>query len=133
MTMKLQSNTLVVVATGEKAQTYLVEDGRLQKQTEWLPSGLDGEGPSGKMPPEMSERDTDEATFSKQIALRLYTMAHKHEFDQLVLIADPGTLGEIRPQLHLEVTDKIVVEIDKTLINSSVDDIERTIARAMET
>jgi protein required for attachment to host cells len=60
-------------------------------------------------------------------------MAHKNEFDQLVLIADPGTLGEIRPQLHLEVTDKIVVEIDKTLINSSVDDIERTIARAMET
>ncbi len=131
--MKLQSNTLVVVATGEKAQTYLVEDGRLQEQTEWLPSALDGEGPSGKMPPEMSERDTDEATFSKHIAQHLYAMAHKHEFDHLVLIADPGTLGQVRPQLHLEVTDKMVLEIDKTLINSSVDDIERTIAKAMDT
>jgi protein required for attachment to host cells len=133
MAMKLQSNTLVVVATGARAQTYLVEDGRLQAQAEWLPSGLDEEGPSGKMPPEMSEHDTDEATFSKHIAQRLYAMAHKDEFDHLVLIADPGTLGEVRPQLHLEVTDKMVLEIDKTLINSSVDDIERTITKAMHT
>jgi protein required for attachment to host cells len=51
----------------------------------------------------------------------------------LALLADPGTLGEIRPQLHLEMTDKMVLEIDKTLINSSIDDIERTITKAMAT
>lgn len=133
MTMKLQSNTLVVVATGERAQTYLVEDDRLQAHAEWLPPGLDEDGPSGKTPPEMSERDTNEATFSKHIAQRLYAMAYKHEFEHLVLIADPVTLGEVRPQLHLVVTDKVVLEIDKTLINSSVDDIERTITKAMDT
>jgi hypothetical protein len=48
MTMKLQSNTLVVAATGERAQTYLVKEGRLQEHKEWLPLGLDEEGPSGK-------------------------------------------------------------------------------------
>jgi hypothetical protein len=77
MTMKLQSNTLVVAATGERAQTYLVKEGRLQEHKEWLPLGLDEEGPSGKIPPQMSKRDTDEATFSKQIARRLYTIAHR--------------------------------------------------------
>ena len=45
-----------------------------------------------------------------------------------MLVADPDTLGEIRPILHQEVTQKITSEVAKTLINSPTDDIERSLS-----
>ena len=69
-----------------------------------------------------------EATFSKIIAEKLYERSHKGSFERLILIADPDTLGEIRPLLHQEVTDKIVLEQAKTLTNSPVEDIEKALA-----
>lgn len=130
--MKLQNNALVVIATGTQAKLFVVKDDRLTKHSEWSPADLLDSGPSGKLPPEVSDTEKDEATFSKQIAHRLYSMAHDNAFDRLVLIADPGTLGEVRPQLHHEVLDKIVLEIDKTLVNSTIEDIEKIIENEME-
>ncbi len=63
------------------------------------------------------------------IAERLFKMAHARQFDHLILVADPVTLGEIRPLLHAEVTDKLILEQAKTLINASVADIEKSISR----
>jgi len=126
--LSFPEDTFVVVATGEKAKTFTIKSGSLEHRSDWTPSDLDDEGPSGKSPPESSPRETDEATFSKQIAERLYKLAHKGEFDHLILIADPGTLGEVRPLLHQEVCKKLVLEQAKTLINSPVGDIERSIA-----
>jgi protein required for attachment to host cells len=56
----------------------------------------------------------------------------KGAFDKLVLAADPDTLGEIRPLLHKEVLSKMLLSLDKTLTNSSVDHIERSIASGMK-
>ncbi len=56
-------------------------------------------------------------------------MAYNRAFDHLILVADPGSLGEIRPLLHQEVTEKLVLEQAKTLINSPVEDIERSLRR----
>lgn len=94
------------------------------------PKDLDDDGPSGSRPPESSARETDEATFAKQLAHYLYDKAHKGAFDNLVLVADPNTLGEIRPILHQEVTNRITKKLNKTLINSSTDDIERSLLAA---
>lgn len=129
--MKLQKNALVLIATGTQAKLFFVEDGHLKIHAEWSPEDLHHDGPSGKLPPEMVDAEIDEATFSKHIAQRLYSMAHDNQFNRLVLIADPNTLGEIRPQLHQEVTDKIILEVDKTLVNSTVDDIEKIIDKEM--
>ena len=49
---------------------------------------------------------------------------------KIVLIADPDTLGELRPLLHKEVQDAIVSELAKTLTNHSVDHIERSLRSA---
>lgn len=125
--LNFPNNTLVVIATGAEAKTFRVVDGALKHDTDWHPQNLDDEGPSGKRPPDVSPGGNDEATFSKQIAHKLYALAHKGAFDHLVLVADPQTLGEMRPQLHLEVTDKIVLELAKTLINSPIADIERSL------
>ncbi len=119
--------TFVVVASGEEAKTFHVQGGSLTHDANWTATNLADEGPSGKSPPDSSASDLNEATFSKQIAERLYKAGYAGAFDQLILIADPGTLGEIRPLLHQVVKDKLVLEQAKTLINSPVEDIERSL------
>ncbi len=62
--------------------------------------------------------------FAADLSERLYKMAHNGRFKQLVLVADPGTLGELRDNLHQEVTQKVVGEVPKTLTNHPLDEIE---------
>ncbi len=130
-TSTIPKNTLVVIATGAEAKLYRNSgDGNeisLKSEGSLTPKNLRGEGPSGSYVPDSSGQETDEATFSKQLANRLYEMSHSGKFDNLVLAADPDSLGEIRPLLHKEVSDKLVLELNKTLINSSVQDIEKSI------
>ncbi|WP_409433840.1 host attachment family protein [Litorimonas sp. RW-G-Af-16] len=130
--LKLPHNTLVVVASGEEANLFRMKDGGLRSYGHWTPGDLADQGPSGKTPPDMSDQELNEATFSKIIAEKLYSMAHAGDFQKLVLCADPNTLGEIRPLLHDEVNAKMLHEVDKTLINSSIDDIERSISKAID-
>lgn len=133
----LPIDTLVVVTTGEQAKLFKVSDVHadhgvsLQYEREVGPSNLDDDGPAGKRPPESSKQETDEATFSKQLGQFLYRRAHSGKFDSLLLIADPDTLGELRPLLHEEVTVRIVMELAKTLINSPTEDIEAAVTRAL--
>lgn len=128
----LPQNTLVLVATGEEAKLYRMNGESLKADGHWTPQNLADEGPSGKSPAEQSDKESMEATFSKQVAERLYALAHKGAYNKLVLVADPDSLGEIRPLLHKEVKSKMVLELDKTLINSSTADVERSIAAAMK-
>ena len=72
-----------------------------------------------------------EATFAKILANHLYDLAQQHKFDKLILVLDPDTLGETRPSLHVSVTDKIMLELPKTLINSPTDQIEKSIQAAL--
>ena len=44
-----------------------------------------------------------------------------------MLIADPTTLGRIRPLLHKEVQQRLIAEIGKTLTNAPLEDIERAL------
>ena len=131
MTDKIPHNALVVVAdgtgarffrnSGQKSSVILRADGELQ------PAQLENEGPSGKRPHESTSQETDEATFAKQLAKELYRRAHKGDFASLVLIADPQTLGQIRPLLHKEVQSRLVSEHGKTLTRASLADIEKTL------
>ncbi len=123
--------TLVIVATGAEARTFAWQGDQLRPSARWAPGDLADQGPSGKTPPDMSWSDLNEATFSKIIAEKLYALAHADAFEKLILIADPVTLGEIRPLLHQEVSRRIILELNKTLINSPVEDIEKSIKTAL--
>jgi protein required for attachment to host cells len=68
--------------------------------------------------------------FADEIADRLYTMAHRGDFREIVLIAPPLVLGELRKKLHQEVSEKVVGEIPKTLTNHAVYDIEKILLAA---
>jgi protein required for attachment to host cells len=68
--------------------------------------------------------------FAEEIAGRLYKMAHRGDFKEIILIAPPLVLGELRKKLHDEVSAKVVGEIPKTLTNHAVFDIEKLLLAA---
>lgn len=62
--------------------------------------------------------------FAKEISERLYKYAHAGRFDSLVLVAPPTVLGDLRKEIHQEVSDRIVAEVAKDLTGHPVDRIE---------
>lgn len=63
--------------------------------------------------------------FANEIADQLYAWAHARKFEEVVIVAPPQVLGEMRKQMHQEVTSRVVAEIPKTLTNYSVFEIEK--------
>ena len=126
---KIPTGTWVVVADGAHARMLRnVGDAKTISLTQdklITPQDLDDDGPAGHRPPDTHGSDTDEATFAKQLAHRLNAAALKNEFAHLVLVADPRTLGEMRPLLHQETVKRMVAEINKTLTNATLPEIEQ--------
>jgi protein required for attachment to host cells len=127
--------TLIVVGTGEGAKFYrnTGKNGelKLQHSKDLEPGDLADQGPAGKQPPDTSAKESMEATFAKILANHLYSLAQSHKFDDLILVLDPDTLGETRPSLHVSVTDKVMLELPKTLVNNTTDEIEKSILAAL--
>lgn len=128
---KIPTDTLVVVADGEGARMFRNrgdEKSVTLHQFDMLElMNMDDDGPSGSMPGESSLKQIDEATFTKQLAHGLNQGALKHKYEHLVLVADPVTLGRIRPLLHKETLARLVSEVGKTLTNAPLHDIEKAI------
>ena len=131
MAVNIPHNTLVVVADGTGARFFRNSGHEskilLSADGEFKPTNLLDGGPAGMRPAESSNQETDEATFAKQLAKELYRRAHSGNFAALVLIADPQTLGQIRPTLHKEVQDRLVSEVGKTLTKASIADIQKAL------
>ncbi len=68
--------------------------------------------------------------FAADIADSLYKSAHAGRFNKLVIVAPPRTLGDLRQELHAEVADRVVAEIDKSLTNLPLHEIEDALAAA---
>ncbi len=119
--------TWILVAAGGEARFFHSEGqgGKFTlKQVSVLkPHDLQDDGPAGHRPSDSGPHETDEATFAKQLAHRLNSAALKNEYEHLVLMADPQTLGQMRPQLHKETVRRIVREVAKTYTNASIEDI----------
>ena len=131
MADKIPQNALIVVADGTRAR-FFRNSGQnneisLKAEGGLNPINLLNEGGSG-MPTESSSKENDEATFAKQLGKELYRRAHSGDFAALVLIADPQTLGQIRPTLHKEVQERLISEIGKTFTNASIADIQKALA-----
>ena len=128
---KIPAGTLVVVADGAGARVFRnVGDERslaLRQEDLLELMNMNDDGPSGAVPPESRGQQIDEATFAKQLALRLNDGALKNKYAHLVLIADPHTLGRVRPLLHKEVQHRLVGEIAKTLTNAPLEQIEQAL------
>ena len=130
----IPSDALVVVADGGSARLFRNRgDARAlslhQIEIREL-MNMDDDGPAGSMPGESTGQQIDEATFAKQLALALNEGALKHQYQYLVLAADPTTLGRIRPLLHKEVQARLLAELPKTLTNAPLEDVERALRAA---
>ena len=129
--MLIPHKALIVVADGTRAR-FFRNMGRetkiqLSAEGELKPAHLLNEGPARKRPKESSHQEMDEATFAKQLAQELFRRVQSRDFEVLILIADPQTLGEIRPSLHKEVQSRLISEIAKTLTKASIADIQKAL------
>lgn len=129
---RIPAGAMVVVADGEGARVFrnvgTAVSLSLKQQDLLTVQNVNDEGPSGSAPPEQTAQQTDEATFAKQLAHRLNHGALTNAYAHLVLVADPQTLGQIRPQLHKETVSRMLRELAKDLTNSPLQDIERALA-----
>lgn len=133
MTFLVPKNAFIVIADGKGAIYYrnMTSCGvQIEKTGELNAGAHDGRGPA-PVPIETSRHELKEANFAKHIADDLYDKVHKGGIDAIVLIADPQTLGQIRPSLHKEVLKLISGELSKDLTNSSVMDIEKSLTKAV--
>ncbi len=71
-----------------------------------------------------------EDRFAADTALMLKSRALANDFESLIIIAPPQTLGELRKHYHGEVSKRLAGEIAKDLVNHPVDKIEDIIAQA---
>ena len=130
----IPQQTLVVVADGHRAvlfRTHGVNDAMtLTEERQLTPQNLAAEGPSGSRPEEQTPRQTDEATFAKQLAAELFTLKQANKYEHMVLAADPQTLGQLRSALHKTVQSSIALTLDKELTNHSAGDIAAIIRNA---
>ena len=128
----IPAGTLVVVADGRGARVFrnVGDDKSLSLHQDDLLElmNMNDDGPAGSLPAESSGMQIDEATFAKQLAQGLNEGALKHRYEHLVLVADPHTLGRMRPLLHKETSQRLVAEVAKTLTNSPLEDIERALS-----
>jgi len=127
---KIPTGTWIVVADGAGARVFtnVGDDNQLALRQDDLLSHDDADGGPGKVPHEQTDAELGEAAFSHQLAHRINAAALKNQFEHLVLIADPQSLGRIRPLLHKETLSRMVGELGKTLTNAPLADIERALS-----
>ncbi|MFP4240183.1 host attachment family protein [Rhodosalinus sp.] len=146
----LTNGTWVLVADGEKAlflrnltdaKNPNLEVVRTKEQDN-PPSREQGTDRAGRMPDsgvqQMSALDeTDwhrlaEDRFADDLADLLYKMAHRHNFERIVICAAPKVLGEIRHKMHKEVSSRVVGEVPKDLTNHPRDEMERILSKELD-
>ncbi|RUU02830.1 host attachment protein [Mesorhizobium sp. USDA-HM6] len=148
MSIRLKHDLWVIVADGEKA-LFLRNQGDTKYPDLQVVQELEQENPATReqgsdRPGRYSDgptvhrsavEDTDwhrlgKERFADTIAERLYKLAHRGDFHEVVLIAPPQVLGEMRQKLHKEVCDKVKAEIPKTLTNHTIPEIEKLLQAA---
>lgn len=142
--IRLKHKGWVVVADGEKA-LFLQNAGTPDKPELSVFSGFGQENPRtadqgearpGRLSDGMGSahrsavQETDwhrlaKHEFAREIAAVLETSAKAGRFDELVIVAPPVVLGELRKSLASQVTERVIADIDKDLTKHPVREIEK--------
>lgn len=143
--MQVPHNSVILVADGRKS-LFFRNDGDaaspnlsvVGKETHPNPahheqaSDLAGRA-SGTRGSDMEEVDfhqQEEDRFAAETAGMLKERVLRHEFETLVVVAPPRTLGELRKHYHVEVERRIVAELPRDLVNMPVAEIEEILQNA---
>lgn len=135
--MKVPPKALVALANGEKfvlmrnvGQAFEPKLERVEEldlELTNFSAGIRHQDPAGQR---NGSTDIDELAHGAAIAEWLNAKALDGRLGDIVVAADPKTLGQIRKHCHKEVESRIVGEIAKDLINSPLPVIERVLADA---
>ena len=146
--MHLPPNAAILVADGRKMlflrnkgdathPNLVVESGEEQKNPADHEQGSDSPGRSvshdGSRRSAMDEGDYHqkaEDRFAADAAAMLKERAMAKDFEALIVIAPPHTLGELRKHYHSAVSARIIGELDKDLTGHPVAYIESAIKAA---
>jgi protein required for attachment to host cells len=71
-----------------------------------------------------------EDRFAAETAGLLKDWAMRNEFEALIIVAPPRTLGELRKHYHDEVSRRLAGEIDKDLTDRTIPEIEAALLKA---
>jgi protein required for attachment to host cells len=69
-----------------------------------------------------------EERFAAEIADELYRLEHAHKFRELVVVAPPKMLGDLRARLHPEVANCVVAEVAKDLTGHPVTELGKLLS-----
>ena len=139
--MTIPKNTLVLVVDGRK-MLFLRNQGegdhvqlvtethheREDQKDHEIKSDASGQGAQsgGYGRPAMDETDfhqLDEDRYAADAADQLRVRALAGDFEALVIVAPPKTLGELRKHLHKEVERRVVMELAKEMTDRPLPDI----------
>lgn len=73
--------------------------------------------------------EMEEARFARTMAERINAAAERNEMKEIVIVAPPKTLGEIRKDLSTRATKLVVGELAKDLTRHPLPDIEKALTR----
>ena len=135
--MKIPHNALIAIANGERfllmrnsGQPF---EPKLEKVEELdllltnFSAGVRHQDPAGQR---SVSSDIDELSHGAAIAEWLNGRALNNELGEIVIAADPRTLGQIRHHCHKETEARIVGELAKDLTNLPIPNIEKVLADA---
>lgn len=72
----------------------------------------------------------EEDRFAAEAAAMLKKRALSNDYESLIVVAPPRTLGELRKHYHKEVSERLKGEIDKDLTGHPIADIEKALIAA---
>lgn len=146
--MQLPHNSVVLVADGRKMlflrndgdtafPNLVVEHAREQDNPATRDQATDSAGrassPQGAARSSVEPTDfhqIEEDRFAVEAANLLQTRALRNDFESLIIVAPPRTLGELRKHYHKDVSDRLAGELDKDLTGHPIADIEKALANA---
>jgi protein required for attachment to host cells len=132
--MILPKDAIVAVADGEKLNLFHNTGTETELSLTAAPKE-DVQTASGSGGHNKSSADTDqgqakEDDFASGIVEMLNSQVLTNKFSDIVIIAAPKTLGEMRKHYHKKLEEALVGEIAKDLTGHSIADIEKTIIAA---
>ena len=76
------------------------------------------------MKPRSDPHENAEEQFSRSLAQKMEKAAQLRRFDQLLVIADPKTMGRLRQQMHKAVSDRVADEVSLDLVGMPLNQLE---------
>lgn len=147
--MQVPHKSFVVVADGEKMLFFRnqgdgeflkleVERKRVQdnpptreQKSDEAGRTFDASGGAGRSAYEETDyHELEKSRFAAETAEMLRRRALNNDFENLIIVAPPPTLGELRKHYHKEVEKRLAGEIPKDLTGHPVEQIEKIITSA---